>query len=424
MNQFVLKKKTQFFFLNFHQVINISSTVIILPILLYSLTPESYGLWQYVLTFQAFALIFTASQTTSASKRGLTMKKMGTFYFALIKRAQLALIPSVIFLFASGIFYVQRTYILSVLLLVSIFYLYINSILIFALSEYFIATEQFKKWSSWQIVSGSLPLILSGAVAFFSRSILSYAVFYVVCSTIVSGYELVVLTRKKGLWAAYKRNEIDTSCFTYGIRSIPNGTIGAISLKIVDVIIANAFGYTELAIFSVAQKIRNVIASVLKTIGPLVYSKFAKQQMEWGKKTIKRALTVSFLAGIGMSFLAVFVSVVYIELFLPAFYRPAILYMFILSSAIPFVIPITLLYTFLDSHMRFKAIMFATIIPDSLKIVLVCLFGYVFGIAGMVVALAIHTLLSFFFFLIAVYKKEQVTQLMERIPFFSRFVVK
>ena len=414
LNQFFLKKKNHFFFLNLPNVVNVFVTVVSLPILLRSLSSEAYGQWQYVLAFQSLAVVFTASQITSASKRGIALNKAGTFYFALKKRSQLALIPSVLFLVLAELFILKNDIVLSYLCLMSIGYLYINTIVVLSLSEYYIAKEQFARWSTWQMITSTVSTVLGCVVAVYTKNILFFVLSLFVYTTCVVLVELVRVSRRDHLVAAFKAKEYDASCYTYGIKSIPNDSINALSFKLVDIIIANTFGYKDLAIFSVAQKIRNVLVNVLKTLGPLLYVEFAKQKLEFGMERIKRSLVVSFLGGTGMAIVAVGSAYTYISFFLPAEYQSAILYVFILALSIPFVIPTTFLYTFLDAHLRYRAITFATVIPNIIKIMLILFFGYLFGLVGFAIALSVHTVFSFLFYMIAVYKKDQVTQWMER----------
>lgn len=414
LNQFFQKKKKGFFFLNLPNVVNVLVTIVSLPILLRSLSIEAYGQWQYVLAFQSFAVVFTASQTTSASKRGIALNRAGTFYFALKKRAQLALIPSVLFLILAELFVLKNDIVLSYLCLMSIGYLYINTIAVLSLSEYYIAREQFARWSTWQIVTSTLSTVLGCVVAVYTKNILFFVLSFLVYTTCVVLVELVRVSRRDHLVAAFKAKEYDASCYEYGIKSIPNDSINALSFKLVDIIIANTFGYKDLAIFSVAQKIRNVLVNVLKTLGQLLYSEFAKHKFEQGMEKIKRSLAVSFLAGMGMAIAAIVSAYIYISFFLPAEYQSAILYVFILALSIPFVIPTTFLYTFLDAHLRYRAITFATVIPNLIRVILILFFGYWFGLVGFATALSIHTVFGFIFYMIAVYKKDQVTKWMEK----------
>jgi O-antigen/teichoic acid export membrane protein len=413
-NQFFQKKKKGFFFLNVPNVVNVLITVITLPILLRSLSLEAYGQWQYVLAFQSFAVVFTAAQTTSASKRGIALNKAGTFYFALKKRLQLALIPSLLFLILAEFFLLKNEVTLGYLCLMSIGYLSINNIFVLSLSEYYIAKQQFARWSLWQIMTSTVSTILGCVVAIYTKNILFFVLSILIYTTGIVFIELVRVSKRDRLLATFKARDYDDSCFMYGLKSLPNDSLGALSLKLADIIIANTFGYKELAIFSVAQKIRNVLANVLKMLGPLTYVEFAKQKLEFGMEKIKRSLAVSFLGGTGMAIVAVLSSSVYISFFLPAEYQSAILYVFILALSIPFVIPTTFLYTFLDAHLRYRAITFATVIPNIIKILLILFFGYTFGLVGFAIALSVHMVFSFLFFMIAVYKKDQVTKWMEK----------
>ncbi|MCR4314436.1 MAG: hypothetical protein NUV84_04285, partial [Candidatus Uhrbacteria bacterium] len=104
LTSFILKKKNGVLALTSSHLFNIAVAILTLPIILSSLPVADYGKWQFLLALQAWAITISAPHITDGSKRGLTLGQDGTFFFALLKRAKLMLLPSTLFLLLGAFF--------------------------------------------------------------------------------------------------------------------------------------------------------------------------------------------------------------------------------------------------------------------------------------------------------------------------------
>jgi O-antigen/teichoic acid export membrane protein len=358
-----------------------------------------------MLALQTWGLVFSAPQITDGSKRGIAMGLKGTFFYALLKRMFFLIFPSLCFLLLGMYFAYTDRWLLAHLAWLSILFVYVKQVTIASIAEYFIAEKQFRFWSYWQILTGSFVLIFTPMRGWLTQNILVFFAFKFIFSCVLCIFGLVYLIKQKRLWHAFRLKEYDRTCIAYGIRFLPIDGVGAISNKIVDVLIGTMFGFTSLAIFSVANEMRNVVANSMKLIGSLTYADFAKKPMEDVIKKIYVYLGSMLTIG-GLLTLAILpLFSWYIRTFLDSSLQDSILLFTILAIGLPLVLPIILIYTVLNAHFRYKEIALANTIPSLIKIVLVIIFGYLGGIYGMVLAMVIHSLIVFGFYYLVTIKR-------------------
>lgn len=410
---FISKKKNGVLSLTSSHLFNIAVAIFTLPIILSSIPIADYGKWQFMLALQAWAITLSAPHITDGSKRGLALGQDGTFFFALIKRGKLMLIPSGLFLLL-GIFFLwtDRTE-FGLLFLVSAAYLFSNILLQESVGDFLIAKQSFAAHGIWSVLTSPVARIGSSAVAFFTQSIVLFALFQVAYALLITLVALLTLIKKRNLWAQYRRHNYDASCFRFGIRSLPVDILGALSNRLIEILIGTTFGLSSLAYFSVARDLRNQIANLLKITFPLFYADFAKRPLEDLTDLVKKQMIRMVAASTLLGGLGVLAGIAYILYFLPHEFRTAIALLALLGLAFPIGIPTIVLSTVLQSHLRYRAIAVATTIPNAIEVVLILLLGWLFDINGMIIAVAIFGYVSFIFFYLATVKREPFKKWLE-----------
>jgi O-antigen/teichoic acid export membrane protein len=207
---------------------------------------------------------------------------------------------------------------------------------------------------------------------------------------------------------SYKKGNIDRECVTYGLKMIPVNLVSVTSGKVSHFIIGTLWGYSDLAVFSVANKLRDKSAAVIKSIRPLLYADFAGLEKGELIKIINRYLVRLFFLGILLTLGFIGVSWFYIKFFLPETFHYAITYVIILILGLPAGILATVLHTILESHLQYKELTLVGIIPDLLRIVLILLFGYIWQIMGVCIAIAAGGLISFGFYYFLTIRRDMV----------------
>lgn len=385
------------FFLSVPQIVSIVITLVTFPIVLSSLKPEDYGLFQFVLSIQVWINALTAEYSTTGSQRGLARGKDGTFIFSLVYRLRFIIPLGIIVLIFSGFFYYYGQIKFSIILFLMSLYFIFGYLPQVSYNSVFIAKKQFKYFSFWKSIDSVIIPIISAIAAYSTSSVLVYAVAHFSSTTLVGWAGLIFAIKKNDLLKGYKDKNIDLSVSNYGLKLVPAAVILQTSNKITDFIIGPFFGFANLALYSVANSLETRARSLIKVVQLLLYPDFAK--LEWIdlKKKIKtkliNAFVISLFFVIGFSIL----GYLYIYLFLPDFYLVSGIYLIILLLGFPAKVLQAILQTTFDSALRYKEMSYLLIVPNIIKVLVIIVLGFVFGIYGILWGITLFAWFYFFF---------------------------
>lgn len=402
------------FFLNVPLVVNTAVALVTLPIALTNLPIADYGKWQFVLALQYWILSISGGGITLGSKKGIAQGLDGTFLYAFLARLKLLVPLSVIVLVIT--FYLKSLgyYIFSIFLVIVGFYLIFGYLFQNSLYEFLTAKKRFKERCFWQILIPFISTVGSALVAYRTKNIIYFAIFQLGSGTILSWIAVLLLLKKGKIMESYRKGEIDKGCVPYGLKLIPANLVYVTAYHVSHLIIGPFFGFASLAIFSVANKLKEKLASVTKNFYSLIYADFAKREKDELIRLIKFHLIKIGFFGIILVSVFIFIGWIYIRFFLPEGYQYATVYLVILAlGLIPGVLTITL-HTILESHFCYKELTVITIIPSLLRIILVLIFGYFWRIIGVCSALALTNWISFGFYYLLTIEKKYVTKFIKR----------
>lgn len=420
MKNFIKKYSTGAFFLNTPLVINTIIALITLPIVLANLPIADYGKWQFVLALQIWISAFSATNITTASKRGIAKGLNGTFLYGILARLKLLLLAGILVLGISFYLKIVGKEIFSILLAIIGLYLIFGYLFQVSFYEFIIAKKKFREWSFWQILFSVISVTGSTLIAFYTKNVIYFAIFQLGSISILSWIAILSLLRKEKIIESYKKGEIDKDCVRYGLKLIPFDLFSITAGKFSYFIIGSFFGFSSLAIFSVANKLRDRCAGVIKSARPLLYADFTKIERKELIKIINRYLTKIGMMGFLLTFGFISVSWFYIKIFLPDSYYQAFIYFVILSLGLPPGVLAIILHTILESHLRYKELSVVQVIPNLVKIILIITFGYLWQIIGICIALTISGWVSFGFYYILTVKKDLVIGFVRGFPLLKR----
>lgn len=393
------------FFLNLPIVFNTLITLATLPIILASLPTDDYGKWQFVLAMQTWFLAFSALNITTASKRGLAKGLDGTFLYAFLKRLKLLIVIGIVVLGIAVYFRLSGKTVLFQLTAIVGFYLGFGQGFQASLHEFLVAKKRFLSLGYLQITIFSVSMIGATAVAYFSKNIVYFVLFQLVSSSSISLGAWVYILIKDNLVSSYQRGEIDKDCVPYGLKMVPVDLVSITAGRLSHFIIGPFWGFADLAIFSVASKLRDKFATIIKSARPLIYADFARIEEKELAKKINRHIVRLGEIGLVLSVLLVILGSLYIRLFLPEKFMPAIKYVIILSLGLPAGVISIVLHSILESHLCYKQVSIAVVVPNIIKILLVLVFGYFMEITGICIAVALSGWLSFVVYYLLIFNK-------------------
>jgi len=415
---------TDSFFLNAPLVINTAVALVILPIIITNLPIADYGKWQFVLALQAWLIGFSGSNITLASKRGIVRRLGGTFFYAFLARLKLLILIGLIIISTAGILKFLGYLTFSILLVIIGLYLIFGYLFQISFYEFLIAKKKFRKWCFWQILFSFVSMVGSAIVACLTKNIVFFALFQLGSITILSWIGWFWIVKKEKLIEGYKKGEVDEECVLYGLKLILVDLVSMTAGKISHLIIGPFFGFSNLAIFSIANKLRDKCAGVMKSVRLLLYADFAKKERKELIKIINRYLVKIGILGLVLSLTFLVAGWFYIIFFLPEAFHQATIYLTVLLLGLPAGMMAIVLHAVLESHLRYKELTVLGIVPNLLKIVLILIFGYFWKIIGICFALAISGWISFGFYYFLTLKREVVIKFINDYPKLKRFIQK
>jgi len=398
---------------------------IVLPIILRSLPTKDYGIFQFVLAWQALLIVLTGSHISSGAIKGIARGLSGTFLFAFFARLKL-LVPIGIFVLVISFYFIfLKDYIFSALLAIIGVYLLFGVSFQTSFTQFLIAKKKFKEWCFWQILFSFVSMVGSAIVACLTKNIVFFALFQLGSIIILSWIGWFLAVKKEKLIKSYKKGEIDKECVPYGLKLIPVDLVSITAGKISHFIIGPFFGFSSLAVFSVANKLRDKCMNLTRvTVPSLLYADFAKKERKELIKIINRHLVKIGILGVVLSLIFLVAGWLYIIFFLPKIFHQITIYLAILLLGLPAGMMVMVLHTVLESHLRYKELTVIGIIPNLLKIVLILLFGYFWKIIGVCFALAISGWISFGFYYLLTIKKDLAIKILKKFPFLLKLVQK
>lgn len=408
------------FFLNVPLIINTIIALSTLPIILRSLPITDYGKWQFVLALQVWVSVFSASNITTASKKGIAQGLNGTLLYGFLIRFKLFIPINITILSIALYFKLTGERIFSILLVIIGLYLIFGYLFQVSFYEFLIAKKRFKEWCFWQVLISFISMVGSTIIAYYTKSIIYFALFQLGSISIISLIAFLLLLRRGKIIESYNNGEFDKECVAYGLKLIPADLISITAVKISHFGIGLFLGFSNLSIFSVANKLRDKFASVIKSIRPLVYADFAKAKRKELIKIVNSYLLK--MGGIATVLTLGFVCAgwFYIKYFLPETFHQAIIYFAILALGLPPGSMAIVLHTVLESHLRYKELTIVGIISNLLKIILILIFGYFWEIIGICIAIAASGWISFGFYYLLTIKKDFVVVNIKRFPFLEK----
>jgi O-antigen/teichoic acid export membrane protein len=225
---------------------------------------------------------------------------------------------------------------------------------------------------------------------------------------------------REGIFREYREGAIERECVPYGLKLIFVELVNATANKLPYVYIVPYFGYINLALFAVADKLRERAGGILRSIRSLLYADFAQAQRKDIIKYIGRNMSRVGLIGLAFAFLFLAAVWFYIKYFLPAEFLVSLKYFMILSCAIPAITMSVVLHTFLESHLRYKELTVIGVIPNVIKILLILMCGFLGGIIGICVALSVSAWVTFLFYYILTVRYDDVYRIFIKSLLFVR----
>jgi len=391
--------------LSLPMVINTLIALVTWPIILKNIPVADYGKWQFVLAIQMWMLALSAPNITSAAKRGIANNMDGTFLYAFWVRMKLLVAVGLAVLGIAFYFRWSGKIVLYELTAITGLFLIFGQQFQASLSEYLVAKKRFLVLGVLNIIIFSISMGCATFIAWITHDIVYFVLFQLVSGAIISLIAWAYIVKKKNLTKSYKLGKIDRECVPFGLKMVLISLVILTSGQLSSFIIGPFWGFSSLAVFSIANKLRDKISMVIKIARPLLYADFTRLTEQELKQKVGKSLVYLGFIGLFLTLALVVMGSFYIRYFLPATFRPAIKYLIILSIMLPAGLMTIVLHSILETHLIYKKISIAVVVPNLIKILLILVFGYFMRITGVCVAIALSGWLSLLVYLLLIFNK-------------------
>ncbi len=393
------------FYISGPQFFSIAIQLVTLPIVLRSLSQDAFGGYQFAFSVFTWATLFTVGNITLGASRGIATDKKGTFLYAFLYRLRIVVPLGLLLILASYFFDTSRG-MFQQLIYLSGAYLALGFLPQVSFSEYFVASQQFRNYFSWQSALSIGTPILSAIAAAWTHDVRIYTLVQFGSITLISICGFAWVLMRNGVVASYRRGEIDRSVIRYGFSLAPAEIVSGTAGQATSFIIGPFFGFANLAIYSVASRIDSAVRNFLSSFYHVWYADFARKNFEELRRALhEKRFIISFAAVLFSAAVAV-PGFIYIRYAIPGEYSFAAVIYAILVVGFPAVLLQAILHTFLTAHLRHRALVFANIIPSALRIILIIAGGYAYGVVGIAVAVSVSTWINYAFYYGSVFHRE------------------
>lgn len=374
------------FFVFLEKALLVGKGVIIAYLLANYVEKHVLGAYQYVLAFLGLVPIFSLPGMGTAMVQAVARGFDGTFYTGAILSLRRAFIGTSLLSLLALYWFFTGDNSLAVAFL-TIAFLGPLSVLVGFLRQYYAAKENFFLMVKVTLFVEATSLLTFTLTILFFPDLIWLLLGSVVTSTLMGLIWVIPLLRKT------RNLMIESSNIEYGKRLSWSYIITIVSTHIDKVILGNALGFSQLALYTVAMIIPEQVRMTLSTIPLLLLPKFSREDGGgYGRAIAGRIFFVSGGVGICLSLAYYFSAPLIFSLFFPQYLEAIFLsqLLFLIVLSVPFLI----LDTYYRSQKADKIILFATIVGSIGGIGLMPIFIHFYGILGAVLARLIGYLFS------------------------------
>lgn len=356
------------------------------------LNKETFGVYNYIISTINLIGVAHLSGMSTAVTRSVANGFEGSLKSATIAKMKWGLLISLIILIFSGYYFIQGNIILGWSFFIgAIFFPLISSLQLY--TAYLSGKKRFNRVAMASIIECIITtgLIIATLIASKSVTLLIF-VFYAGNFLVVAGLSKIINSLEK------PNKTVDPETINYGAHLSLLRGLGSITNYLDRFLIFHFLGSAQLAIYHFAIALPYKINSVFNIIPNIAFPKLTQPSITEVKKTIGRKLFGYFLICLIIVVLYVLLAKFVYLWFFPQ-YLSAIRYSQLFAVTLLFA-PLSILFTFLQAQALKKEIYLYKISYAFFQIVCLFIFGYFWGIVGVISAKIFAGIFSSLFLLI------------------------
>ncbi len=365
------------FWLGMGQIVATGSALVTSIAFANLLSPETYGLYKYILSINSLLLVTTLSGMDSAVTQAVSRGFDGTLIPGTKAKIKWGLLGSAVALGVGLYYFLQGNSTLAIAFsILSFFVPFTESFDMY--NSFLWGKKLFNIQTLYNISKKCLLLVTMLLTLFLTKNLYIILTVYFLSITLPS---ILLLFRTQKF---YKNNDnIDKDAVSYGKSLSLAYIINLLAAELDKILIFHYLGAANLAIYSLAVAPNDQIKGLMKNINSLAMPQFSQRTPEEIKKTVWRKVWI--LGGITSLCVIAYIILApfFFSLFFPK-YLSSIYYSQVLSLSLIPVVMAGFMYTILESQKNERGIYSYNLYGNIFSIVLLAPFIYYFGIWGAV----------------------------------------
>jgi len=347
------------------------------------LSPDTFGIYKYVLSITSILLITSLSGMDSAVTQSISRGFEGTLNIGVKEKIKWSLIGSILSIIISLYYLIQGNNFLAIAFGITTFFIpFLESLDMY--NSLLWGKKLFNVQTKYNIIKKLISLFSILIALYFSKNLFILLCVYLL-STVIPNWFFLIKSEKLYL----KNNDIDPESIKYGKKLSFINIIGLVLNELDKILVFQYLGATNLVVYSLAMAPNDQIKGLLKNVNSLAMPQFSQRTVGEIKSGILRKVLILGLVTTMIVFMYIFLAPIFFKTFFPR-YLDSIIYSQILSlSLIPVVIA-GFLSTILESQKATKQLYQYNIYGNVFSIFTLLPLIYYFGIWGAVLSRIIN----------------------------------
>lgn len=378
------------FWLTFGQIVSSASALITSIAFANLVSPDTFGIYKYILSITSILLISTLSGIDSAITQSVSRGFEGTMNDGVRTKIKWGALGSLLSLITASYYFLQGNNILSLSLgIVAIFIPFIESFDVY--NSLLFGKRKFDTQTKYNVIKKISSFIAIILVILLTKDLYIILLTYFL-SSLIPNILFFYITEKK-----HQSNKVsDPEAMSYGKKLSAIQIIGLLAAELDKIMIFQFIGASELAIYSLALAPTDQIKGFLKNINALAMPQFSQKDIQEIKKNIW--IKVKILA-VGTSIIIatyIILAPVFFNTFFPK-YLSSIHYSQVLAISLLPVVLAGFLYTALESKKATSELYKYNTYTNIANIIILFPLVYIFGIWGAISSRLISRIIVFIY---------------------------
>jgi O-antigen/teichoic acid export membrane protein len=386
------------FWLVSNQVIGALSSLILTIVFAHFVSKDDFGTYKYIISIMGIISVFTLSGMNTSVIQAVARGFEGTYKRSIIVQLKWSIIPCVASLAVALYYTYFGNFTLAIPLFVVAFAAPLSSV-----ANTFMALlmgkKQFKTYSIYSIITAIFYLVWMAGIVFLGGKSIALASGYVLVSLITSGLFYFVTNKK---FPANDKN--DESAIGYGKHLSLMNVLSGVAAQVDSILIFHLLGPANLAIYSFATNIPERIRVMFNFTGTLVLPSLANKTIDEAQASITRKIITMILIAAGVILVYIVAAPFIYKILFPQ-YMDSVIYSRIFSLSMFAIATNISLSTLFSQRLKGELYIFTTFNP-IIRIVLLAVFIYFFGLWGAIVSRIIASTVNLLSSIYLVYRKK------------------